>query len=476
MIMSNEGKVTVSKKRLIFGIAGVIVLVLFNWVLPVPEVFANGAISVEAEPRACFGTLGILLFTVIWWMGEVFPTYVTAMVEVCLLVMFKYTTMSVAFTAFTGTTEWMIFGGLALSVACEKTGILRRIAYFLMKIFPPTYKGQILALIVIGTIIQPMIPTTAPKCILGVMLAMSIADAMEFEPLSTGRAGLFAAAWLSFGLTAPAFITSSHTIADGNALLPEPTSVLGWTINALPWLIVMLVAGFVCITLLYPNKGGVKLTKEFANERYKALGKMSRAELFNLLCLLYAMVGWFTSWANASVIGMSTVALLFMLGVLDKKKDLAKIDWKLLIFVMGILAMSSVFSKVGLKEAMTDLLGPVFAMIPNRIVLFALFMVVVVAVRFVLVSQSVCMTFFTLALIPVFQSLNMAPFIAAFTVMAIQQVFICDYQMTAYVPLIGVTNGGVEHKSMVKFAFGYLAMSVIGIALCCMYWGIRGMM
>lgn len=465
-------------KKRIFAVLGIVVLILFCFVLPVPEIFETGGASVEVSGRVCLGALGVILFTVLWWIGEVVPTYVTAMIEISLLVMFKYVNMATAFNAYTGSTLWMMFGGLCLALACDKTGFLKRVAFFLMKIFPASYRGQIAALLIIGTILQPLIPSTAPKCIIGIMMAMSVADNMGYDKLSKGRTGLFVAAWVGFGLTAPAFITSSNTIANANAAAENAGTVwtvAEWTVNSIPWLLIMVVGGFFLIPILYPADKS-KLTKEFMNEQYKALGSMDKNEIVTAVAMLFAVIGWFSSFTNASIVGLFAAAILFVGGALDAKTDLNKVDWKLLTYVGGVLCMSSTFSKTGLNKVLSTALTPVIEALPNRFALFAICFIMIIGVRFVLLSQSFCASFFSMTLAPLFVAMGMHPSIAAFFVCATQQVFILSFQMTAYVPLLGVTNGGVEHGPVVKYAFAYQALSIIGIVLCCFLWMGRGFM
>ncbi len=465
-------------RKRIFGILGIAVLILFCFVLPVPAIFEEGGAAAEVSGRVCFGALGVILFTVFWWVGEVVPSYITAMMEISFLVMFNYVNMATAFTAYTGNILWMMFGGLCLALACNNTGFLKRVAFFLMKIFPATYRGQLAALLIIGTILQPLIPSTAPKCIIGTLMAMSVADNFGYEKLSPGRTGLFVASWVGFGLTAPAFITSSNTIANANGAAENAGTVWTiseWTINTLPWVLLMVIGSIILIPILYPA-GGHKLTKEFMNEQYHALGKMNKKEAVTMAAMIFAIIGWFSGFTNASIVGLFAAAILFLGGALDRKTDLGKIDWKLLIYVGGVLCMSSVFGKTGLNTVLSTALTPVINALPNRIALFALCFVLIVAVRFVVLSQSFVASFFSMTLAPLFVAMGMHPSIAAFFVCATQQVFIMNFQMTAYVPLLGVTDGGVEHKPIIKYAFVYQIFSIVGIVLCGFIWMAKGFM
>lgn len=463
-------------KRLIFGALGIIVMVLFVYVLPVPQSFVDAAASVEVDGRVAFGTFGIILFAIIWWAGAVYPTWITSLLMMCFMVFFQMSDVKTTFAGFVGNTFWIIFGGLCLAAACEKSGVLKRLALVLMKIFPASYKGQVAAILVIGTIIQPLIPTTAPKVMLLLTLAMAQADALGLPKLSKGRYGLFAASFLGGSLTAPAFLNSSSTIMNGNNLLEAPLGMMEWTIRAIPWLLVVLIGGYLAICFIcYREKESTNVDKTFANAELAKLGKISRDEIVTIVALIFALVFWIQGELSAGLVSICAGMIPFLCGTL-KNKDIKGLNWGLLIYVGSLTTLSGCFKANGLNTWIQDMLGPVLQSIPSMFLLIIAVIGLVIAVRFVLVSQATNVSIFVLFLGPIFAGMGIDPFVAAFVTLSAQQVFFMPHQNTAYAPLVDMTDGGVEHKGVIKFAFTYQVLSLIGIAASWLYWSATGVL
>lgn len=471
-----EKKISKNGKRLIFAIAGIAVMLLFNFVIPVPESFQVAAASAEVDGRIAFGALGIILFAIIWWIGSVYPTWITSLLMMCFFVYFHIFEVSEAFSGFTKSTVWIIFGGLIFSLAAAKCGVLKRLAYFLMQVFPATYRGQVAAILVVGTILQPLIPTTAPKTMLMVTLAMSTADALGFDKLSKGRVGLFAAAFLSGSLTAPAFLQSSSTIMAANNMLPEQLSMMAWTMRALPWLIIVLVGGFLAITMvLYKDASKENVSKAYARQQYQALGKLTKDELITGVAIVLALIFWIQGSLNAGLVSICAGLFIFLCGTL-KSKDLNAVNWQLLVYVASLTTISSGVTKTGLNVWISNIMSPLFNSFPNRVIIIFVLVVLVVIVRFLLVSQATNATMFTMILSPIFVSMGMDPFIAGFTTLSAQQVFFFQHQNTAYAPLVDMTEGGVMHKQVIPFAVAYQVIALIAIGVSCIIWGTQGLL
>lgn len=461
-------------KRTAFGVLGVLVMLLFVFILPVPQSFSAAGEVVGVEGRVVFGTLGCILFAIIWWAGAVYPTWITSLLMMVFLVFFNMSDVKTTFAGYYGTTFWTMFGGLLLAAGCEKSGILKRLALFLMKVFPATYKGQVAAVLLIGTILQPLIPTTAPKVILLLTLAMAQADALSLPKLSKGRYGLFAAAFLSGSLTAPAFLNSSSTIMSGNNLLETPLGMMEWTVNALPWLAVILVGGFFAITLVcYNEKSVANVDANYAKNELEKLGKISKDEIVTTISIVFALIFWIQGDLNAGLVSICAGLILFLCNTL-KPKDIKSINWGLLIYVASLTTLSGTFKSNGLNDWISSLLGPVLQSIPSMFLLLLVIIALVIAVRFLLVSQATNVSLFVLFLGPIFTSMGINPFVAAFVTLSAQQVFFMQHQNTAYAPLVDMTDGGVEHKGVIKFAFAYQILSLIGIAVSWFYWEIIG--
>ena len=65
--------------------------------------------------------------------------------------------------AFSESSVWLLLSSFALSLGISKSGLLKRISLYILKIFPGNFPGQALGLITVGTVIGPFIPNLSAK-------------------------------------------------------------------------------------------------------------------------------------------------------------------------------------------------------------------------------------------------------------------------------------------------------------------------
>ena len=101
------------------------------------------------------------------------------------------------FSGFAGTTFWLIIGCMNLAAAVKKSGLLKRLTLLCLKYFKPTYGGQIIAIILVGTLISPLIPATVAKVAIMGGLVYDISEELELPKRGIGRFGMLLAQTLT---------------------------------------------------------------------------------------------------------------------------------------------------------------------------------------------------------------------------------------------------------------------------------------
>ena len=143
-----------SPKKALFGVLGILAFALIGWVLPIPESLQETVSNAGYSGRMAMGILGTVVFSIFWWAGDVVDNWLVALIMQCLWILFGYTDLPGAFHSFTNSTIWMFMALFCMATAISKTGLLRRIALLMMRLFSPTFFGQTLALLIAGLIIK----------------------------------------------------------------------------------------------------------------------------------------------------------------------------------------------------------------------------------------------------------------------------------------------------------------------------------
>ena len=134
--------------------------------------------------------LGILAWAVMNWVITPMPTYASGLIMLALFALFKLVPFPRAFGAYSGGIVWLILCVLLIGTAVSKSGLLSRVCLMIMKVCPPTFRGQMLALLAGGCLIGPLMPSTTAKVAIAGPFATRIGELLGLKERSRGLNGL----------------------------------------------------------------------------------------------------------------------------------------------------------------------------------------------------------------------------------------------------------------------------------------------
>ena len=195
--------------------------------------------------------LGILIMAIVWWITGVLPEFVTAVVMAMLFVVVAGISVGATFSTFASSTWWLLLSAFTLGVGMKASGLMKRIALAIVRKFPRTFRCQVIAQLVTGTVLGPLIPSLAVKGAMLAPLAMNIGDELGYERQGKRATGLFAAMLVGIRTVAPTIVSASVTGYALMATLPadvqEQFNMASWFVAALPWLVVVLMLNYFLI-------------------------------------------------------------------------------------------------------------------------------------------------------------------------------------------------------------------------------------
>ena len=199
--------------------------------------------------------LGILVMAIVWWITGVLPEFVTAVVMAVLFVVVAGISVGATFSTFASSTWWLLLSAFTLGVGMKTSGLMKRIALAIVRKFPRTFRCQVIAQLVTGTVLGPLIPSLAVKGAMLAPLAMNIGDELGYERQGKRATGLFAAMLVGIRTVAPTIVSASVTGYALMATLPadvqEQFNMASWFVAALPWLVVVLALNYFLIMGMY---------------------------------------------------------------------------------------------------------------------------------------------------------------------------------------------------------------------------------
>lgn len=380
----------------------------------------------------------------------------------------------VAFAAWTTSTPWMMFGALALTMAMEKTKLLNRIAYKCVLLTGASYKGIIIGMILAGLIMNliildnAMIPMAA--------LAYGVCRALDLKP-GKASAGIMLAAAFS-ALSPSNYLYSTGivmTVGIGRAA-GGPDS-LGWLdiiIHQLPMVLYTVLLGVLCIVLFKPEKpiNG----KEYFQNALNKMGKISLAEKKAIVIAVILFVLLFAS----NYIGIdpgwifTIVPCLFFLPGVDvlNEEDAGKMNWGIIFFVAGCIAIGNTSSALGVGEIITSVALPLLE--GRSYYVFFLFVWLLFFLCNFLLTPMAMVAAFTFPLTQVAVSLGIDPTTVYFIETAGLDQIVFPYEYALYLFIFAF--GMIKMNDFVKAMLCKIVINfVLVFALLIPYWNMMDM-
>ena len=141
--------------------------------------------------------LGILLGAIVWWVVGVLPEFATGFVMVALFAIAGGVPTTVSLSGFASETWWLLVGAFALGAGMKISGLMRRMASAVVRVFPNTFAAQVAGLVVASSVVGPLVPSLAAKVSILEPMALGIGEALGYERFGKPMQGLFLAVFTS---------------------------------------------------------------------------------------------------------------------------------------------------------------------------------------------------------------------------------------------------------------------------------------
>ena len=451
--------------------------------------------------------LGILIMAIVWWITGVLPEFVTAVVMAVLFVVVAGISVGATFSTFASSTWWLLLSAFTLGVGMKTSGLMKRIALAIVRKFPRTFRCQVIAQLVTGTVLGPLIPSLAVKGAMLAPLAMNIGDELGYERQGKRATGLFAAMLVGIRTVAPTIVSASITGYALMATLPadvqEQFNMASWFVAALPWLVVVLVLNYFLIMGIYgrgekaasgsetvgapgnaqshkqSSRGGTDLSDNQSIP--DGLGPLSAVEKRMLAIILVTVVLWATEpfhHVSAMAVGLAALVAMFVLKVIDVPAFKSGVNWTSLLFIGIALGLGSVFAEAGLNDWVMQTCGPAFqALAGNPYLLVLGIGVITVVLRFLIVSEVAYLNLLMAFLVPMAASVGVNPWVLGFSAYALVIAWFAKYQSPIYLAAFYAVDGKMaKHSELAKYCGVYLVTCLVGLAVSVPYWQWMGLL
>lgn len=310
--------------------------------------------------RICYAMLAIFCASMILWVTEAVPSYMTSLLVILAIVLTGVTTQKEAFAQLGHPVMWLNILSFVLASMLVKTRVAKRLALWFVLKFGKNATGIFISFIIINVILSLFISATTVKATILLPIFMVVAaiyGASNGDRNNFGR-NIVLQNLFQVNIGASAFMTGS------GANLLAVSLILGaggsmvwkdWFVVGFPLAMILLILGWLVGTkLVFPMKkeeqkpqiaGGMDTLRK----EYDAMGKMTFEEYKAIGIFLLVLFLWVTGGdegkglhsIDATTVAFIGAVLALMPGVGVVKWNDVDIPWHLMLFSAGAYTLGS---------------------------------------------------------------------------------------------------------------------------------------
>jgi anion transporter len=427
--------------------------------------------------------LGLICFTLIFWVFRVLPDYGVALVFAMVIILTKLQSPETVMGGFASTTWFMTLGVLGLGAAITGSGLFYRFSLHLVRMFPLSYYWQIIATGVMGVVVMALIPQQTARTVITSQMLVNLSESLGYKTPSRASTGLFVASFLGLGQLGFLFLTGSTTSLIAWGLLPNDVRAQFtwgyWFIAALPPTLVVIVIILLCSIVLYRPESQPKISYTMVQTQLNVLGPLSYKEWISQAVLLFTVAGWLTApyhGIDGAWISIIAFAVLVNTGIIDWNMLRKGIDWELLIYMGATLSIPILLKQARIDVWLVDVMSPLIVPFIDSPVRFFLVIALLTYVLKLVFTSFLTVVTLSVALLPLSIDVGMSPWIIAMIILIASEVWFFPYQVDWHMLAYSTTEGkGFSYPLMCRINIFYALAYIVALIVAIPYWRYLGL-
>ncbi len=364
-------------------LAGPLLAVVVYFQLP-SEYLSPQGVQRTLGPGA-HGAAAVTAWMALWWITDVIPVYVTALLPLALFPLLGTATVGEAAGAYGDPLIFLFFGGFIVALALERWGLHRRVALTVLP-FVGSRPAHIVGAFMGITAFLSLWVTNTATTLMMLPVAVSVIDTLEEASPADPRTQKIGTA-LMLGVAYAASIGGMGTMIGTapnvfvasfiNGQLQQEITFLDWMIVAMPLVVLLLLGAWWLLTRVVFRLGREPLpgTRQVLQGLTSQMGPVTRPERLTAGVFLLTAFAWIfrAPLTEVTVAGMSPLSgltdagiaisaaiLLFVLPAGTRGSDdsrylmdwptASRVPWGLLLLFGGGLSLAASFEQTGLAE------------------------------------------------------------------------------------------------------------------------------
>jgi sodium-dependent dicarboxylate transporter 2/3/5 len=335
------------------------VAVILTVVVPILVWFA----PLDVEPHAQ-KALAIASFMIGAWITHSMDHGIAGIIGCYLFWTFGVVSFPSAFGGFAETTPWFLFAAIMFGLMATKSGLARRMAYWVMRAVGHSYARLLLGMILSDFLLTILVPSGIARVVIMSAIAIGLIEAFGVGRGSNIARGMFIILVYTATIFDKMIIAGAASItARGLIERVGEVKVLWsqWFLAYLPCdLITIFFAWRLTLWMYPPETKNLPGGPSFLSEELRKMGPLSTMEIKSALFMSLGIVLWMTDFLHhlpSPMIGMGVglLAVLPVVGVINTE-DVKKINFLPIFFVASAISMSHVLAETKALDLLTGVL------------------------------------------------------------------------------------------------------------------------
>jgi len=426
--------------------------------------------------------LGITAFTAVLWASEVINNGVASIMMMGLMIL-AGVKVPLALSGFSDGAFWVLLTVLFYGFAMRKTGLAERISYYILSLFPGSYRGILTAFFVIGFVLALGIPSMTVRTAIMVPIAWALVKSLGLENKSRGSALIILTTVEMAVVPGIAFLLGS---------LSGPVVIQAFDAKHLPitWLgyaqAITLPTIFLCVLILIINpivlkpEAPLNAPPSFARDRLRELGAFKRQELITAIVVSLSIIFWITASYHhlpSFLIGMFALAVFGFAGILKDPDISTGVSWPLLLFIGGIFGLANVIKEYKVTDWIASFFVPVAQQLSSSVILLTVVVsIAMFALRFLDPSSFIAILVLFLSVVDVTMAAGIKPIILMAPIIIASVPFWMLYQNFWLAMGNGLTGDQAFTSSQqLRLANTYAVAVLLTMVFGAAYWKLIGL-
>ncbi len=427
--------------------------------------------------------LAFIALTLIFWMFRVFPEYGVALLFAVGMIIAGLAQPEIVLSGFANSSWFMTLGVLGLGAAITSSGLFYRLSLQLVRVFPLSYRWQIVAMGIMGIVVMALIPQQSARTAIISQMLMNLSESLGYKNPSKASTGLFVASFLGLGQLGFLFLTGSTTSLIAWGLLPEEVrEQFSWGYwfyaASVPTLVVAAIV-ILATLILYKPESAPRISYKMVQTQLQILGPLSLHEWVTLAVLCFTLAGWLSkSYHNIDGAWIALIALCVLIntGVLGWGMMKKGIDWEMLLYMGATLSIPVLLTQARIDQWLVGMFAPVILPFTNSPALcFTVIILIALAVKLAFTSFLTVVTL-TVALLPLAAELGISPWVMAMIVLMGSEVWFFRFQVDWHTMASATTGGkGFSYPMMSLINPVYAGAYIVAAIVAVPWWRYLGL-